>query len=156
MYAVVGMALDENGQEDGGEDDMRHNLFENEGTTAEDNALTHAALETILKDAKRTGSLKESFLAHAGTYGIDNIDILFPDAASVSTSPDFIMRQMDWVQKVIDGTKHTPFSRIKSMAADITEDAARAKGYIKGNLKKEEVFALLKRTTTPTTIYKKR
>ena len=99
--------------------------------------------------------MKESFLAHADEYGIENIDYLFPEAKTLNTPPDFIKREMGWVQKVMSGTHHTPFSRIKSMFADITEDDARAKGYIKGNLKKEEVFSLLKRTTTPTTIYKK-
>lgn len=154
MYQLVGMAIEEENQEDGGDEDMKHNLFEND-KTQEGVTLSHDDMTAIIADAKRGGSLKEAFLAHAGTYGIDNIDYLFPDARAVTPQPEFITRQMDWVSKVIDGTKHTPFSRIKSLFADITEDAARAKGYIKGNLKKEEVFALLKRTTTPTTIYKK-
>ena len=156
VYALVGMAMEDgsDNEEDGGEEDMKHNLFENEKEEG-GAVLSHDAMESIMKDAKRTGSLKEAFLAHAGTYGIDNIDYLFPDAKTVTPTPEMITRQMAWVQKVINGTKHTPFSRIKSVFADITEDAARAKGYIKGNLKKEEVFALLKRTTTPTTIYKK-
>lgn len=155
LYALVGMVAENtDNQEDGGEM-MKHNLFENEQTKDGDKVLSHADMEVIIKDAKRLGSLKESFLAHAETYGIDNIDYLFPDAQTLNATPEYISRQMDWVQKVISGTKHSPFSRIKSMFADITEDAARAKGYIKGNLKKEEVFALLKRTTTPTTIYKK-
>lgn len=94
-------------------------------------------------------------MSHAVTYGIENIDFLFPDAKSVMDSPTFIQRDMGWVSGVINGTKHTPFSRIKSMAADITADEARARGYVKGNLKKEEVIKLLKRTTDPTTIYKK-
>ena len=112
-------------------------------------------METIISDAKRYGSVKESFLAHAEDYGIDQIDYLLPDVKSLNTPPEFIQRDMGWVQKVMSKTHHTPFSRIKSMFADITEDEARAKGYIKGKLKKEEVFSLLKRTTTPTTIYKK-
>lgn len=155
-YALVGMALENaNNQEDGGENNMKHNLFENENKQEGGATLSHDAMNTIIADAKRCGSLKESFLAHAQEYGIENIDYLFPDARTINDTPEFISRKMDWVQKVINGTKHTPFSRIKSIFADITEDAARAKGYIKGKLKKEEVFALLKRTTTPTTIYKK-
>lgn len=159
VYAMIGDALENNGadqddedEEDGGKE-MKHNLFENE--TEEQNVLTHAAIETIIADGKRYGSLKESFLAHAQDYGIESIDYLFPEAQSLNTPPEFISREMGWVQKVMGGTHHTPFSRIKSMFADITADEARAKGYMKGNLKKEEVFSLLKRTTTPTTIYKK-
>lgn len=158
MYALVGMAVEEAAdakKESGGDDDMKHNLFENDKKEEGGATLTHDQMDTIITDAKRNGSLKASFLAHAQTYGIENIDYLFPDARTIETAPSFISRQMDWVEKVMNGTKHTPFSRIKSMFADITEDAARAKGYIKGNLKKEEVFTLLKRTTTPTTIYKK-
>lgn len=157
VYAMIGQALEEAGSENeddnGGEDDMKHNLFDNE--IEETNVLSHAAMETIIVDAKRYGSVKESFLAHAEEYGIESIDYLFPDAKNLDTPPQFIQREMGWVQKVMSGTHHTPFSRIKSMFADITEDEARAKGYIKGKLKKEEVFSLLKRTTTPTTIYKK-
>jgi hypothetical protein len=160
MYALVGLAVEDatknnKDEEDGGEDDMKHNLFENETKDDEGAVLSHEQIGEIIGDAKRYGSLKDSFFAHADTYGINNIDYLFPDARAIDSAPGFITRQMDWVQKVIDGTKHTPFSRIKSIFADITEDAARAKGYLKGNLKKDEVFALLKRTTTPTTIYKK-
>ena len=133
---------------------MKHNVFEQDETTS-NGVLSHDAMNTIITDAKRYGSLKESFLAHAGDYGIDDIDWLFPDAKNVTNTPQFIQRDMGWVQKVMSATHHIPFSRIKSMFADITEDDARAKGYIKGKLKKEEVFGLLKRTTTPTTIYKK-
>lgn len=159
VYALIGQALEDAGageddeDSEGGNDNMKHNVFDNEDTM--ENVLTHDAMDTIISDAKRYGSLKESFLAHAGTYGIDNIEYLFPEAKSLNTPPDFIKREMGWVQKVMNGVHHTPFSRIKSMFADITEDEARAKGYIKGKLKKEEVFSLLKRTTTPTTIYKK-
>lgn len=118
--------------------------------------LSHDQLGEILADAKKPGStLKESFLAHADEYGIENIDYLFPDAKLISNSPDLISRRMEWVQEIIGGAKHTPFSRIKSIAADITEDEARAKGYVKATMKKDEIFKLLKRTTTPTTIYKK-
>ena len=154
VYAMIGMALD-NAKENDDEEDasMKHNVFDQEDQ--QENALTHAAMETIIKDAKRCGSLKESFLAHAQEYGIENIEYLFPEAKNVTTTPEFIQRDTDWVQEVMGAVHHTPFSRIKSVFANITEDDARAKGYLKGNLKKEEVFSLLKRTTTPTTIYKK-
>lgn len=99
-------------------------------------------------------SFREVFLEHAGTYGIDNIDILFPDA-QLTGDPSFIKRDDSWVNGVLNGAKHSPFARIKTVHADITADEARARGYIKGKLKKEEVFRLLKRVTTPTTIYKK-
>ena len=133
---------------------MKHNVFDQTEDTQE-NTLSHDAMNTIISDAKRYGSLKESFLAHAQEYGIENIDYLFPEAETLNKTPEFIKRDTGWVSKVMNGVHHTPFSRIKSMFADITEDDARAKGDIKGNLKKEEVFSLLKRTTTPTTIYKK-
>lgn len=151
VYAMIAAALDE-GEDNKEDKNMSHNVFENEN---EENTLSHDAINTIISDGKRYGSLKESFLAHAAEYGIDQIDYLFPEAKSLNNPPDFISREMGWVQKVMGAVHHTPFSRIKSMFANITEDEARAKGYIKGNLKKEEVFTLLKRTTTPTTIYKK-
>lgn len=167
VYALIGQALDNkemaqsaieenenNIEEDGGEQEMKHNVFEGR-ETENNNVLSHDAMETILKDAKRYGSLKESFLAHAEGYGIKDIEWLFPDAKNVNTPPDFIKRDDTYVQKVMKGVHHVPFSRIKSMHADITADEARAKGYMKGKRKKEEVFTLLKRTTTPTTIYKK-
>ena len=158
VYAMIGQALEDagNGNDDseGGNEEMKHNVFDTD-TENQENVLSHDAMQTIIGDAKRFGSLKESFLAHADDYGITNIDYLFPEAKSLNTPPEFIKREMGWVQKVMSGVHHTPFSRIKSMFADITEDEARAKGYIKGKLKKEEVFSLLKRTTTPTTIYKK-
>lgn len=152
VYAMIGQAL-EDGSDEGGNKQMKHNVFDQDEN--KDNVLSHDAMETIIGDAKRYGSLKESFLAHAGDYGIDSIDYLFPDAKNVTNTPQFIQRDMGWVQKVMGATHHVPFSRIKSIFADITEDEARAKGYIKGKLKKEEVFSLLKRATTPTTIYKK-
>lgn len=159
MYAMIGQALegkdDKNDKDEEGDDDnMKHNVFEQDEQNKE-KVLSHSDMETIITDAKRYGSLKESFLAHAQTYGIENIDYLFPDAKSLNNPPEFIKRDTGWVQKVMGATHHTPFSRIKSVFADITEDEARAKGYIKGDLKKEEVFSLLKRTTIPTTIYKK-
>lgn len=138
-----------------GENFMKHNVFDGSAGDSAHTTLSHADFEAIMTNAKKTGSFKEAFLAHAGTYGIDNIDFLFPDAQAVTNEPTFIKRRSEWVSYVIGGTKHTPFSRIKSLAADITADAARAKGYIKGALKKDEVFALLKRVTTPTTVYKK-
>lgn len=162
VYALIGQALesagvtDENDENDDEEDNnMKHNVFDQD-EMMQGNVLSHSDMEEIFSDAKRTGSLKESFLAHAvGTYGIDAIDTLFPEPKSMNTPPEFIKRDTNWVAGVINGVHHTPFSRIKSMFANITEDEARAKGYIKGKLKKEEVFTLLKRTTTPTTIYKK-
>ena len=165
LYALVGQALEgkemaqsaieeNNNIEDGGEQEMKHNVFEGRETDKKD-VLSHDAMETIFKDAKRYGSLKESFLAHAENYGIKDIEWLFPDAKNVNVPPDFIKRDDSYVQKVMRGVHHVPFSRIKSMHANITADEARAKGYIKGNRKKEEVFTLLKRTTVPTTIYKK-
>ena len=157
VFALIAQALenaDNSNDDDEEEKEMKHNVFDQDETKKE-NVLSHSDIESILSDAKRSGSLKESFLAHTATYGIDQIDTLFPEPKSMNTPPEFIKRDMDWVAGVINGVHHTPFSRIKSMFANITEDEARAKGYIKGNLKKEEVFTLLKRTTTPTTIYKK-
>lgn len=156
VYAMIGQALEdaESGNNEKGDDDMKHNVFDQE-TETQENTLSHDAMNTIITDAKRYGSLKESFLAHAQEYGIENIDYLFPDVKTLNNPPEFIKRETGWVSTVMNAVHHTPFSRIKSMFADITEDDARAKGYIKGNLKKEEVFSLLKRTTTPTTIYKK-
>ena len=155
MYYLIGKAIEGDDENDeGGDENMKHNVFDQTEDTQE-NTLSHDAMNTIISDAKRYGSLKESFLAHAQEYGIENIDYLFPEAETLNKTPEFIKRDTGWVSKVMNGVHHTPFSRIKSMFADITEDDARAKGYIKGNLKKEEVFSLLKRTTTPTTIYKK-
>lgn len=155
MYYLIGKAIEADDENDeGGDENMKHNVFDQTEDTQE-NTLSHDAMNTIISDAKRYGSLKESFLAHAQEYGIENIDYLFPEAETLNKAPEFIKRDTGWVSKVMNGVHHTPFSRIKSMFADITEDDARAKGYIKGNLKKEEVFSLLKRTTTPTTIYKK-
>ncbi len=156
VYAIIGQALEGDDGEDEinqqGEDQMKQNVFDKDD---QNNSLSHDAMDTIIGDAKRYGSMKESFLAHAEEYGIENIDYLFPEAKAESPVPGFIKRDTGWVSKVMAGVTHSPFSRIKSLFADITEDDARAKGYIKGNLKKEEVFSLLKRSTTPTTIYKK-
>ena len=154
VYALIGQALEDAENGDNGGEDMKHNLFDSD----ESDYLAHSeeALGVILADGKRFGSLKESFLQHADEYGIKDIDWLFPDAKNLENTPGFIKRTPDaWVDVVMNGVKHTPFSRIKMMFADIREDEARAKGYTKGNLKKEEVFGLLKRTVEPTTIYKK-
>lgn len=169
VYAIVGQAVqhgDENSENDEDEEEttMKHNLFDKDTQQQEENVISHDDMQAIIADAKRYGSMKDSFLAHSteieyapksGAYGINTPDYLFPEARNLNTPPEFIKREMGWVQKVMGGVHHSPFSRIKSMFADITEDDARAKGYIKGKLKKEEVFGLLKRTTTPTTIYKK-
>ena len=137
---------------------MPRNLFANQADVQSVKAkqtLSHSQEASIFAGANQFGSLKESVLAHAATYGIDNIDILFPDAQAISNTPSFIARKVEWVAGVLSGTTHRPFSRIKSIHADITGEKARALGYITGNRKKEEVFPLLKRTTGPTTIYKK-
>lgn len=117
--------------------------------------LSHADRLGIVADAQAIGSFKQAVENYALKHGIDNIDVLFPDAKAVSNTPDFDKRRTEWVSAVINGTKHSPFSRIKSLVADLTMDEARAKGYIKGNFKKEEFFGVTKRVTTPTTIYKK-
>lgn len=177
MYYMIGEALKEAGvdvDEDNKEEpEVKHNAFDRETQT--ENVLSHADMETIFKDAKRCGSLREAFLAHADNmelahstqtetsssetqkYGIIGADDwLFPEARLMNNgAPEFIKRKMEWVSVVMHGVHHTPFSRIKSMFADITAEDARARGYLKGNMKKEEFFTLLKRTTTPTTIYKK-
>ena len=141
----------------GGKNSMKKNVFDGTMDEVKDqgNVLTHSEIQTIFADAKRDGSLKQAVMAHSEDYGIEQIDWLFPDAKTLQTTPDFIHRDMGWVSKVMQGTRHTPFSRIKTLFADITADEARAKGYIKGNRKLNEVFTLLKRTTDPQTIYKK-
>lgn len=163
VYYMIGAAV-EGGEEDDDDDDdvehseggyaMKRNIFDNTDELVRP-VLSHSDLKSIFEDAQKTGSLKESFLSHAVEYGIEDIDYLFPDAKTLTSTPEFIARRMEWVAGVISGTKHTPFSRIKTVGADITADEARAKGYVKGNLKKEEVVKLLKRSTSPTTIYKK-
>ena len=168
MYALIGQALEDvkhsddaeeheqkNKNEEGDENEMKHNVFDNQNKNNAKDTLTHAEMTAILTDAKRYGSLKESVLQHKETFGIENINILFPDYKNMNVPPEFIKRDTGWVAQVMNGVSHTPFSRIKSVFADITADEARARGYMKGNLKKEEVFTLLKRTTDPQTIYKK-
>lgn len=158
VYALIGMAIedakkgnldDEEESEPEDEEDMKHNVFDNDYQA--DDVISHAEQMDIIADGKRYGSLRDSALAH----GIDNIDYLFPDAKTIENAPSFVKRQDEWVSDFMNNTHHTPFSRIKSIYANITEDDARARGYIKGKLKKDEVFALLRRTTNPTTIYKK-
>ena len=164
VYALIGQALEDGGvddedeedyeDEDEGDNEMKQNVFDRDEQYSE-NVLSHSDMMDIISDAKRYGSMKDSFLAHTQDYGIENVDFLFPEPETLSMEPTFVQRDMTWVQKVMGSVHHTPFSRIKSLFADITADEARAKGYIKGKMKKEEVFTLLKRTTTPTTIYKK-
>ena len=177
MYVLIGEALneDDDDEDDDYEDDtdeemshgddegetlMKHNVFDNEYSYDDGEVLTHADMQEIFKEAKRQGSLKAAVedyaMSHAdGDYGIKGIDTLFPDARNLTNSPEFIKRETGWVAGFMNATKKTPFSRIKSTFANITEDEARAKGYIKGKQKKEEVFPVLKRTTSPTTVYKK-
>lgn len=164
LYTLVGMAAD-GSLDDEGDDDMKHNAFEDE-----DDYMAHSIdFDEILRDAKRCGSLRDSVMQHGledvsytdylehgkATYGIEQIDTLFPDFKSPNTPPALVSRNMDWVKDVMNSVSHTPFSRIKSVFANITADEARARGYTKGKKKLEEVFTLLKRTTTPQTIYKK-
>ena len=172
IYAIIGQAAEDAGDNEEEETEMSHNVFDNDERQGD--FLSHADMEAVLADGKRYGSLKDAAIAHGmedvtvlahavtGTYGIGtdseahtSIDTLFPDAKNYTNVPDFIQRDMGWVRTVMNGVHKTPFSRIKSIHANITDDEARALGYIKGKLKKEEVFTLLKRTTTPTTIYKK-
>jgi hypothetical protein len=170
VHYMVGAAIEHKGTEDPEEithsgaapDDketrtMSRNVFEQQNPSAggEKHELSHDAIKGIVADASRMGSLKEAVEAYALKHGIDNIDILFPDARNVTDTPEFDKRRTEWVSSVINGTKHSPFSRIKSIVADITHEEARARGYIKGNLKKEEYFGLTSRVTTPSTVYKK-
>ena len=176
LYALVGQAL-ENGKksddatnsEEG--DNVKHNVFDNDyDSEYENDVLVHDAMNDIINGAKRGYSMREIYenylsdhqddgygdaIAHAAAYGVEPIDMLFPEPKSITRTPEFIRRDTGWVSQLMNRVHHTPFSRIKSVFADITADEARARGYMKGKLKKEEVFTLLKRTTTPTTIYKK-
>ena len=167
VYAIVGQLVDAEDEEaETPDEDTAHSDTTTEDTMAHQNVfegskteelptLSHADVEQIFADAKACGSLKDAVLAHADQYGIKQIDTLFPDAKNLWNTPEFIKRKTDWVSSVVGAAKHSPFSRIKTQFADITADEARAKGYIKGNKKKDEVFTLLKRVTIPTTIYKK-
>ena len=171
VYFMVGQAIEDAGKNNNEDedDDMKHNVFDND-IRGGVQPLTADDMQQIFADGKRLGSLREAVLQHMDdgvlvhaenadgteqTYGIADIDYLFPEARNLNNPPEWIKRNQDWVAKVMNGVHHTPFSRIKSMFANITEDEARAKGYIKGHYKKNEVFTLLKRTTTPQTIYKK-
>ena len=154
VYALIAQIMEENQNEskdiEGGKEEMKHNVFDNDKENKEE-VLSHSDTEAIFSDARRYGSLKDSVLAH----GITNLEYLFPEDTNLNKVPEFISRDTGWVKNVMSSVHHTPFSRIKSQFADITADDARAKGYTKGKLKKEEVFSLLKRSTTPTTVYKK-
>ena len=161
-FFLIGKAIEESGSmeqsdipniDDESEENetMKHNVFENNQVDNDETVLSHAEIEEIFRDTKQYGTLKNSALAH----GVTNIEYLFPDAKTVTPTPELIKRNDDWVSKVMGAVHRTPFSRIKSTAANLTEEDARAKGYMKGKLKKDEVFSLLKRTTEPTTIYKK-
>lgn len=166
VYYVIGKALEgereeseENNNLEEEKLDMKHNVFDRDYDDNTKGVIMHSdgtpvtvdEITTIFSDAKRYGSLKDSVLAH----GIEDIEYLFPDAKNVTETPQFIKRDTGWVSEVMGAVHPSPFSRIKSIFADITEDDARAKGYIKGKIKKEEFFGLIKRTTTPTTVYKK-
>lgn len=168
-YESTPPAKDEENTDEEGDTDMKHNVFDTD-VQNESQVLSHSDITAIISDAKRSGSLRDAAIAHnAGeithaatdddgkqvTYGVANIDYLFPDARNITREPLFIKRDTGWVTVVMSAVKHSPFSRIKSIFADITADDARAKGYLKGKQKVEEVFTLLKRSTTPTTIYKK-
>ena len=177
VYYMIGEALSEAGADDEAEhsafyenDDyishndgeetitMTRNVFESlaHGTPMDEGlTLSHSDIKSIFAEGERKNSLKEAVIAHATTYGIDNIDMLFPDAKTIGNRPEFIKRRTEWVASVLTDTHHSPFSRIKTILADITEDDARAKGYIKASMKKEEWFTLAKRVTTPQTVYKK-
>lgn len=155
FYYAIGQAINKYKDSNNDEEEntnMKHNIFDQDYEDTTD-ILQHSEEElmAVIADAKRYGSMRESALQH----GITNIEYLFPDVKNVTREPIFIQRDMSWVSKVMNGVHHTPFSRIRSLFADITEDEARAKGYIKGKMKKEEVFSLLKRTTDPQTVYKK-
>lgn len=177
VYYMIGEALSEAGADDDAEhsafyendDYIRHNdeeetitmtrnVFESlaHGTPMDEGlTLSHSDIKSIFAEGERKNSLKEAVIAHATTYGIENIDMLFPDAQTIGNRPEFVKRRTEWVASVLNDTHHSPFSRIKTILADITEDDARAKGYIKASMKKEEWFTLAKRVTTPQTVYKK-
>lgn len=151
--AIDGESEDSEETEEETEEDMKHNVFEGDKTP--ENALSHAAFTELVETAKRNNTTLLDELKHAD-YGIENIGYLFPDAKSITDEPITLDRDQSWVSVVMNGTKHSPFARIKSVLADIRDDKARAKGYAKKAQKKtEEVIKLLTRTTAPTTIYKK-
>jgi HK97 family phage prohead protease len=135
-----------------GTEEMKHNVFEKKDETY---SLTHSDIQGIIADATKGGSLRDAVESYALAHGIEDIDTLFPDAVALDKVPEFLKRRTEWVSKVLGNTRKSPFSRIKTLSADITVEEARAKGYIKGALKKEEFFGVAKRVTTPTTVYKK-
>lgn len=164
VYALIGMAAEgDSGEEvEQSEGDYgMYNAFESNEDTEIRHAdeFVHEELDAVLADARRNGRLSDSVISHAQNYGITNIDILFPDAQAIRNTPDFYGRRTEWVNAVLNNTQHVPFSRIKSMYADITADEARARGYTldRNNNKRkiDEVFNVLKRVTTPQTVYKK-
>lgn len=139
-------------------DTVKHNVFEDqkdEGGKPAQVHLSHDDMEAILADATKSGSLKEAVENYALSHGIEDIDVLFPEAKTVDNTPELFARRMEWVQVLLAGVKKSPFTRIKTVSGDLTVAEARAKGYIKGTLKKEEFFRVTKRITTPTTVYKK-
>lgn len=157
VYAIVGMVTDgkkgaDNKETDNDKEDetVKHNVFDNE---KEQGVLKHSIdeINAAMADGKRCGSMKDAFIQH----GIEDVEWLFPEDHLLDNPPRIIDNDQTWVGKVMSSVHHIPFSRIKSMSADLTEEDARAKGYIKGNFKKEQVFGLLKRSTSPTTVYKK-
>ena len=160
MYAVVGQALedkangeegDEADEEDGGEETMKHNVFDNDNN---DEVLQHSEIiAEAMADGKKYGSLRESFLQHAAINNIENLDKLFPDATELYKEPYMIEKDNSWVAKVMNAVKHTPFSRVKTTFGRMNEETARAKGYIKGNKKANIALSVLNRVTTPTTVY---
>ena len=157
VYAIVGMVTDgkkgaDNKETDNDKEDetVKHNVFDNE---KEQGVLKHSMdeINAAIADGKRSNSMRDAFIAH----GIEDVEWLFPEDHLLDNPPRIIDNDQSWVSKVMGSVHHIPFSRVKSMFADLTEDDARAKGYIKGNFKKEQVFGLLKRSTSPTTVYKK-
>ena len=151
VYAMIGMALEDkengNAQED---KEVKHNAFDASNEADNQTELMHSEVLAAIEDAKKTGSMKEAFISH----GITNVENLFPEVQAVNKTPELIARDTSWVSVVMGGVKHSPFSRVKSTAANITADEARARGYIKGKQKISEVITALKRTTLPTTVYK--
>lgn len=159
VYSLVGYALEGDDEEDADENEgedsnMKHNVFENDTKDVEQVIAHSELINDAIADAKRYGSLKESYLQHASQYEFEEgWDKLFPNPHDLNTPPEFIREDDSWVSKFMTGTKHIPFSRVRSRFAQMDEEEARARGYIKGNMKKEIALATMKRVTTPTTIY---
>lgn len=161
VNALIGAALEEKAENDDQEEDekMKHNAFE-QTNEIETNVLSHSDLVDVIADAKKSGSLKDAYIAKCNEkevdlqHSINNLDVLFPEVKAINNTPITINDDTNWVAKVMGGVHHTPFSRVKMMAFDITGEEARARGYIKGNKKEEEVIAALRRETSPQTVYK--